>query len=364
MDGPVYTFLACDRETDEVIAELPITGGKWSRVLGGTGSFAGKVTLGDPDRTDLIEATEPNKVSIYVDRDGDLIWGGMLWGRKYDSKANTLEVSGVEFFSYFVKRVLRVDSTTLFADEDVDQFDIMRAFVDYVQSESGGDLGIVYDTDDSGILRDRSWESYELKEIGEAMTQLSEVIDGFDFEIGVRYSTIGVPEKYLGLYYPRRGVDASITQAVFERPGNIISYTFTEDGTKQATRTFATGSGEGDDMKLAVHQSAAVVDQGYPLLDQVVDYKDVIRKPTLQAHADADGRAVKYPSTILSLEVNSLLPPSFGEWTLGDDARITIEDDRFPAGTTMARRIIGWDMEQRSPVITIDTEEVRDLASE
>ena len=361
VEPPVYTFLGCDLLTDEIIYELPMSECKWGKSLGGTGDFSGSVALGAPeyDDAEIIAATETNKTSLYIDRDGQIVWAGQIWGRKYDSESGKFNINAVEFFSYFTKRFLRVNSKTLFAIENVDQFDIMRAFVNYVQSESGGNLGIVMDATDSGVLRDREWKGFERKEIAEAMSQLSEVRNGFDFEIGGRYNTFGVPEKFLGLYYPRRGRPSLTSELVFDYPGTIRKYEFDEDGTKQAVRTDAIGEGEGPDMKIETWMESHLLDEGYPLLDQVVDYKDVKRRPTLLSHARGDGELRQYPATTLTLKVDSLTYPQFGDWTLGDNAVIQIEDKRFPGGVVMDRRIMGWEMEQATTIMSIDTEEIQ-----
>lgn len=356
-----HTFLSTDIRTGAILAEIPMSGGKWSRVLGGTGTFGGNVPLGIPafSGVDLIRATAPNKTCLYVDRDGELLWGGIIWGRQYDSETNKLTITAVEFFSYFVKRVLAVASSTLFATTGVDAFDMMRAFVTYVQSETGGNLGIVMDAVDSGVLHDRSWEAYEFKEIGEAMTQLSQVIPNFDFEIGVRYDVNHLPQKFLGLYYPRMGRASHLSNAKWEKPGNIRKYSFVEDGTKQAVRTWATGAGEGPSMKTARWTETHVLDEGYPLLEQAVDYKDVSRQTTLDAHAKGDGKAVQYPASLLTMSVDSVAQPVFGEWKEGDDALVSITDDRFPDGIVMNRRIVSWEMGQETTLMAVGTEEAQ-----
>lgn len=357
---PEYTFISADLRTGRIINELPMRQDtKFGRILNGTGTLEGRLPLGDARfaGVDIHDATDPNRRVIYVDRDGELIWGGIVWGRKYNSSKAEMTITAVEFFSYFIRRFLRTDSVNLFTKFNVDQFDIVRTFLDYVQAETGGNLGIVVSSADSGVLRDREWFGYERKQIGEAIQQIAAVIDGFDFEIGVRYDAGGNPERFLGLYYPRAGRISQQTGLLFDKPGNLVSFDYDEDGTQQSTRTDAVGSGEGDLMLLKTAMDSSLLNQGYPLLEQVVDYKDVTAPATLQAHADGDQQEDRLPFTIMKLRVNSGMT-GLNEFVLGDEARVKIEkgDPRFPEGFDESRRIIGWEIQPGATTMELTTE--------
>lgn len=361
-----YTYLSADIVSGEIIAELPMRGVKLGKVLKGTGTFEGDVTLGDSNFTDLdlVDATDPNRRVIYVDRDGELIWGGILWGRKYSSQSGRLAISAVEFFSYFVRQYLLVDSSTLFDNEQVDQFDIMRALLNYVQSKPGGDLGFVLSDAGllSGVLRDREWFDFEFKQVAEAMSQLSDVENGFDFGFDVRWSN-NLPERYMWLAYPRSGRSAANNGLLFDKPGNINSLGYDEDGTTQSVDTWSTGSGD-EDLKLRAHSlDTGLFGEGYPLFEQVTDYSDVVIPATLQGHANMDQSKNRHPFSTLSITVDANMEPPIEQVKLGDDARVKIApgDLRFPEGMDESRRIVAWELSPESSEYGLTLEDIQIL---
>jgi hypothetical protein len=346
-----YSFIAADLLTNEILAELPIKrGAQVSRVLSGTGTFQGVVPLGDARyaRLDLIRGTDPNRTVLYIDKDDVLIWGGIIWGRQYSSDTKELEITGLEFASFFTKHYLSVDSDAIFPREAVDQFDLFRALINYVQTKPFANLGIDLGSGDSGILRDRFWNGFEFKEIAEACQQLSEVENGFDWLFDVRYDESHIPSRYLTLGYPQLGRAAESTSFLFEKPGNLVKYAYPEDGSGQALETFAVGAGEGDAMLIADTYLPGLHDEGYPLLQQVTQYKDVTIPATLRGHANRDEAKAEFPRTAQVVTVRQDQDPLFGDYVLGDEAVFRITDERFPlvesrgVGVEMTRRIVGW----------------------
>jgi hypothetical protein len=108
----------------------------------------------------------------------------------------------------------------------------------------GADIGVAGGSELSGVLRDRTYQAYEVKQIGEAVEQLAAVDGGFDFAIDVTPSF----GKVLTLSYPRRGRIAGTTGIVFESGKNLLGYTEDVDAGRQATIYTAIGAGDGADM--------------------------------------------------------------------------------------------------------------------
>ena len=101
-----YTYLAADLATGNVLAELPLSGVKFGRVLNDAGTFSGSLALGDPRvaRLDPVRATEPARTSIFVARDGVLVGDFVIWTTSYDSESQTLQIAGADPLSYFDHR--------------------------------------------------------------------------------------------------------------------------------------------------------------------------------------------------------------------------------------------------------------------
>lgn len=323
-----YRYLAADLLTNTILDELPLTDVWFDLVLNGAGSFTGRLPIADP----LVQAinpmgiTIPGRTALYVDRDGVLLWGGILWTRGYDSADQALVLGGAEFESYFIDRYITTDA--VFAATD--QLAIARSLITTAQASPSGNLGVVIGSETSGVLRDRTYEGFELKDVLSALQQLAAVDNGFDFAIDVAY-VAGVPTKSLRLNYPRRGQTAARTGWQWEFPGNIQSYTWPEDATTQAVRSWATGGGLGAGQLRASYTTTSSLDAGFPLLESKFAYGDVVEPATLQAHATADAKAMSLPVTIPTLMVRPDVDPTIGSYITGDEFRLRITDPRFPA---------------------------------
>ncbi len=102
-----YRYFAYDLLTNELLAELPITGVSYSRSLREAGTFAGSITANENTvNLNLYANTLPGKTALYVTRNGICVWGGIIWTRSYNIVEKTLEISASEFTSYLYKRVL------------------------------------------------------------------------------------------------------------------------------------------------------------------------------------------------------------------------------------------------------------------
>lgn len=355
-----YTYLSCDLATNEVLAELPLRGVSFTLALNRAGDFSATLPLGDSRVTDLdpISATEPIRTALYVDRGGVLLWGGIVWTRRYNSATRSIELAGNEFWSYFRKR--RITDTLAYTNED--QLTIVRELIDYAQAKPGGDIGVDTGSGTSGVVRDRTYSSYEYKPVGEAVEQLSAVLDGFDFAIDVAYSA-GEPAKFLRLGYPRRGRTATATGLLFELDslgGNILGYSYPEDGTSSANTVHSIGAGDGESILRSVSSRTDLIDAGFPLIEELTTYKDVVVQSTLDAHAEADVEAFAGPVTIAEVTVQADTDPMIGSYIVGDEARFRINDERFaddPLDTyhrIVAMTVRPGDDEQETVTLTLN----------
>lgn len=250
----------------------------------------------------------------------------------------------------------------------VDQFHIARDFIRHVQSFPGGDIGILLDDIPiSGRVRDRTYHTYEFKQVFEALLQLSEVIDGFDFAIDVRYNN-NVPEKYLNLSYPRRGRTADENRYVFDYvdrgKGLVRGYQYPEDGTRMTTHTYAIGAGEGDAMLIASAVNQDLIDQGYPILEDAYSYKDITKLSTLVGHAEADAAALQEPFINPKIRTTIMGPPPLGSYMTGDEFYLNFKDARFPEGIKIPYRLLAWTANQEDDSVTMEFGTMTSLADE
>ena len=102
-----YRYYLTDLLSNQVIAELPFTGVSYDRELIKAGTFSGSIPVIEATKKyDLYETTMPGRTGLYVLRNGQCEWGGIIWARKYDEGSKTLTVDASEFTSYLYHRTV------------------------------------------------------------------------------------------------------------------------------------------------------------------------------------------------------------------------------------------------------------------
>jgi hypothetical protein len=342
-----YRYLFADLLTNEIIGELPLTGVAFTQQLNQAGTFTGHLLLSGINTAafNVDPSTIPAKCSLYVDRDGVLVWGGVIWGRQYNSASQTMTYQAREWISYFERR--RITETLSFTN--IDQLVIAKALVQNAQAKTYGNVGITYNSagqTTSGILIDRVYYGYEIKNLFNAIQDLSRQSDGFDFDIEIAYDPItDLPTKAFNTYYPRSGevyTTTSLTVPVFEFPaGNIVEYEYPEDGMIATNSVWAVGAGSNEGKILANAQHPTIFADGWALLEDQQSYSDVTDQTVLDNLAMGALNALVTPPITMKIVVPAFVNPTFGSYEVGDDARVIINDDRFPNGLDAIFRIVG-----------------------
>lgn len=355
-----WTYLVCDLLTNVPLAELPLTGVSYSKVLNGSGQLRGSFQVENrrsPRRRvrDPYDATMPCRRCVYVLRDGVPQWGGIIWTSAYDSRTGKVTIGCGDWWSYFDHRkVLPVLSwpidvefevaNLVVSQTGVDQNALTRYLVTLAQSHTGGNLGIVFDNpgSTSGIPRDRTWVGYELADVGEELRRLTQVLDGPDltFDVSPALDANGRPVRLMRQGDPWLGQQGSAW--VWELDGNVTSYTWPRDGTRYAKTAYAVGKGM--DFGTPIAASRDITRPSWPLMETETGYTSVESPDVLQDHADYDQQVARLPVALPTLTVRGDRSPAIGEWGVGDDGRVLIEDDFVPRGIDTTMRIVRADV--------------------
>ena len=341
-----WRFLLADLLSNAILAELQFTNVSFSQALNTAGTFQGEILLtGLSDDSNAINATIPGRTAIYAERqasDGSrtLLYGGIIWNRTYSSATQRLSVTAREFESYFERRRI----TTSINFNAVDQLTIAQTLVNNAQAVTGGNIGVIVPTNTSGVTVSKTYYNYELKSVYSALLDLSRSTNGFDFNIKASYDGSGNPIKTLYLNYPQSGTRYSATNPnapMFELPaGNIIDYTYPEDGAIAANTIYAMGAGSSDGKVIAVSTDTTKIAAGWPVLEDSVNYSDITDTTLLANLAAGQIAAVSYPPTTLQISVPPTASPVLGTYGVGDDARVRVYDNaRFPNGLDATYRI-------------------------
>src|SRR5882762_161867 len=105
----VYKYYFYDLLTHALLEELSgaMFGVNFSMFLSGeigskTGQFTGTFRADSPGRSvqELLDATTPGKTALWIDRDDQPVWCGILWSRTYQATGRTYELSAQTYDSY------------------------------------------------------------------------------------------------------------------------------------------------------------------------------------------------------------------------------------------------------------------------
>jgi len=321
-----WRVINTDLKTGTVLGELPVQDFSFADVLNSDGNFAVSLPLvtttptgrltNDASAIQITEADlEPGANALYFERDGAILWGGIVWGVKGNVASNALAVSGAGFNSYFRRRYIRLDAT----HSTVDQLDIARAFIDNAQTVAEGSIGIgTTDSNTSGVTRDITYNAYERKNVADALSQLANVNGGFDYRFHSFRNGSGVITTEFRVSYPATG---RTTNFVFELGTNVQLLDFEFSGGALTNTVDAVGAGDGSDMLIRTAQNtASLADK--PLLESVLPLADVSAEATLDTHA---ARAItRGASNIKSLTVAVFGDeiPVLGSYVVGDQVEV------------------------------------------
>jgi hypothetical protein len=349
-----YRVIAADLLTGARIAELPIAGLTFGSSLNDVGECSGRLPFPALDSPGAVEtartwnaAVDEVRRRLVVERDGTVVWSGIVWASPYNDDGQTREVRAAETWSYYRRRFVNVGRTF----RQVDQLDIARTLLEDSAAIPAGDLGVTFPAATSGVLRDRTYAAWERKRLGEAVEELAAVIDGFDFAIDARWDTAGDRlVEVMRWGYPRLG-RATAGDLVLEVGRNVVAWTWPTDGTRYANVVQATGAGDGPSTlrrtALEAWQVVPLADggPGYPFIEENLPERDVLVGATLQAKANAAVKAHARPVVVPSVTVRADRPPVFGTYGIGDACRFRVPpglSPRFPDGLDVTRRVIGW----------------------
>lgn len=249
-------------------------------------------------------------------RDDQLMFRGRCGttGDSGDADRHTVTWAAVDYRGMLDVRLTRGNNYV-----QQDQTYIGWNLIAWAKFETGGNIPITDSSTPTGRLRDRTYEWG--KPIGEAITQLSEVIDGFDWEVG--------PDLKYRTWYPQRGSLRTWPAVVGD---TIQEWQRTVDTGQYATDIWAVG---GEVNGAPLRATASIVGPHGPggRWDRLVTYSDVTVQTTLDEHADAavaDASVIR-PSYVLTPKLDAWTPDD--AW-LGDTTRIVIQSGRLDVDTT------------------------------
>lgn len=355
LDTP-YRAIFCDLITDQTLDILPLRDVSFDDYIGKAGSLSGTIPIPNKDIADRVKKVREGRTSVYLERGGDLWWGGIVWTTTLQSSGRgvlTLGIQAATFDSYASRRRIRSDITFT---TPTDQLEIARKLwkeldrqddptVPLPDGKQPRRLGITYGTEASEVLRTAAWRKGDETVYLEALDQLAALQNGFEHQILVyRDPTDGKRVRQLRLGWPK--IVNGATDLLFDRPGVILSYSFPYDATRGGTTALARGastnSNAGTESRPIVSTEQVASDllaDGWPLIDLSSDHNEVTDTLTLDSLAKRElaetQGAVVIPA--ISIHLGGIVPPAL----IGRVARIRITDEWYSQGLDARYRIIG-----------------------
>jgi hypothetical protein len=221
-------------------------------------------------------------------RGDEPVWGGILWGADADLAAGTLALSASGYHSHYAG----VHFNNGYSATGVDAGAMLRA---WFALANGGPSPLNTDASgvpDMGQPRQRSWTKYELKSMGDAITELAEENNGFNFRYMPAYGPGNATVTHRIITSAQGGTDLGI---VLTHRVNCDVSKVTYDTSSLATNVYALGADNGNGERLLGTAGNADLLARVPSRDVVLNFADVKETQTLLAKAGAAANIGRVP---------------------------------------------------------------------
>jgi hypothetical protein len=388
-----FKYLARDLLTWAPLDPLPYQGVTFGKVLDQHGPWSGKLPL--PQMWDAAtntflfdwkDATRTSRTALFVDLQGTLVWGGILWTTNYESddQTHSLAVGATEFGSYYQHRLQADNYEDTWPEPGEDPMKIIRRVIEDAQAAEVAPRKVIVGPTTGSLTEEEipgpgyitgskipivlhgpegfdvfvQYPGTSLQTIDSINSTLTQIGygPGYDFSWDVEYLPgTNIPAVQLNLYRPLKGRTAEESGIVI-LAGDTVKWTWPEDGSEQATEVTETGSGTGG--LEPAHATANY--PGYPLSQKATARTQITTEGLLEIVALGDLALYGYPVVSPVIVLAASLPDTpaqerktlaLGEYDVGDRFTFKVTpmaqggphtDYRFPEGMECELRINAW----------------------
>ena len=332
-----YRYLFVDARTGAEQAELKMADVTYELTVNQPGTWSGNVILDDDVSSTVVEnATAPRKRCIYIYRDGVLLYGGMVWSRRYNRSTRRYEVAGGDWLSYLAQRALRADPTLKIL-RDVDVYAGVRRLWSAMNSQGRG-IGLVARSAGGGTeavseVRVERWDPRNFFSV------LGDYSGNWDaFEIAARTVVKGATGIERQFYVQAPRIDTAGNPHVFD--GSLIDLDYSADGGNSFSTVIAIGAGAGSGRLITTVSDTRSASSVYPTLETITNHDNVYERDQLMDLANHDLKFFRDDHIMPTIRVTSDGPPELGDYEVGDWAVVRL-DNLDILGTEYRGRIVG-----------------------
>jgi hypothetical protein len=342
--------------------DLPMNQVTFTTILQNTGSWSGKLQATDPAVKGALAGLPPlhllcDRTAVYVELNGQLVYGGILQQVSYDSLAQQITLQGMDWWGYFNNgRIINWNANYTGTDQLLIAADLMNIAQGAASSSAqtpalaantvvAGSVGVLLGqiptaalagSYSSGNPQTQAWAASAYKPIGQAISDLGSSANGFDWTIDIAYVN-GVPTKTFNLWYPRSGR----TQQQQQTAGSAVTfdmgsssgqkYVWVAGEIQTANILYGAGSGAGNTSITSEASAPVMWGQGYPLLQQSVSYTDILTQTLLDYVTQGNLIGLEYPVSQPQIQYNAGTDSNqpVGSYAIGDDVRLIIPPDPY-----------------------------------
>lgn len=327
LNKPTYKILVKDGSGNNLGEFEKFRNLKFGKKLNNYGAASFEVPVNDPKAGDLIALREYTVWIYRTDNEGELL----LWSGEQATRIGSLDNKKDNWVTVNCYDWLEQLNSRYTADEvtftGIDAGEIAWQLIDTTQADTDGDFGITEGTIEATQDRDRT---YYNQNILDAIINLSNVINGFDFEINTSRAFN---------VYGFQGIDQSDT-LVLEYGVNVTSIQITEDFSKIVNRAIELGD-SGDPMDpLRVERNNSASQTLYKLRENLDNEMTIIEIATLNEKGDSILRKYNEPLISLSMGLIRGKSPTIADFSLGDIVRLKVKEGFYNIDRVF--RIFEW----------------------
>lgn len=268
------------------------------------------------------------KYEVDILRNNAVVWSGeqvaRTGGLKYGS-ANLVTFTCYDYLEML--NYMYTEQSQVYTQ--VDAGAIAWDLIDTFQQKTGGDLGFTQGTIEATKLRDRKYYSENIMEL---IIRLTEVLEGFDFEI--------TNDKVFNVYY-RKGIDRSNT-TVLQYGVNIREVKkISSDFTAPCNQAIILGE-QIDEIQERTETTDNSSVNTYGLRQGMDTAYNVTEEETLTDKGGEMVRRKKNPILTLELTQMTGTQPEFGSILVGDTIRVMIDESIYQINSKF--RVYGIDV--------------------
>ena len=310
-DKSLYKVVITQKDGTEIGEIINFTSISFDKRLNNYGKCIIKLPLNEPELDSLISL---RNYEVKILRNDTVVWAGEqvhLTGNISKKSIEPVTLTCFDYLELFNSRF----TGAIDIYSGIDAGAIAWSLIDDSQSLTDGDFGITQGNIETTINRDRS---YYNQNIMDAIIKLSNVVNGFDFEV--------TDEKVFNVY-SKKGVDRS-SEVVFQYGLNMNNISIESDFSKPANEGIALGEGFASE-QLRETSVDTSLRAAHKLRQGVVSDPSISVSATLTDKADELIRRNKQSIINVKFEQVQNSVPLFGTLTLGDSVKIIINKGIF-----------------------------------